>query len=329
MPAQVIQFNRPLMKDEEARPHPSEAGFIKLYRTLQDCPFAGRPEYMASWVHILMLASHKPRRTMVGNKPVSLQTGQFVSGRKALAERVGITEKQMRTILDFFVAEGMISKSSDRSGTVFTVCNYSNFQENKGQGGPTVLGQGRGQGRGQAKPSNDAACSETEAKERAKERANAGPTKRATTQEHNKSISNEIDNIYGSSDADSPSRKPTPKKTTLTYPDEFEWIWANRPRREGADPKRKALQACNARIKQGASWRELAEGVKRYREFCEAKGISNTEFVKQMASFFGPDEHFRNAWTVSTVQRPASTHSGTRSGPDWDDLTWANDLGGL
>lgn len=297
-----------------------DTGYIKLFRTLQDSAFSDRPEYMSAWVHILMLASHKPRQAMLGNKQVTLQVGQFISGRKALAERVGVTEKQMRGILSFFESEGMITKDPSRVGTIFTVCNYSIFQENKGQEGPTVLGQEKGQ----AKSSSDGGSSESGANQR----ANQGPTKRATTQEHNNiTIPNGID-IYASSGDEPVSKRPAPKKSASDYPKEFEWIWQNRPRREGSDPKRKAFQACRARIKQGATWRELAEGMKRYHRFCEAKGILNTEFTKTMAVFFGPDEHFRNDWSVHSTQQQSRSSSDSK-GPDWDDTSWANDLGGL
>ncbi len=316
--AQILQFNRPRMEHHEEASAP-DTGYIKLYRTLQDSAFSDRPEYFSAWVHILMLASHKSRKAMLGNKPVVLQAGQFISGRKALAERVGVTEKQMRGILDFFEAEGMITKDSSRAGTIFTVCNYSVFQDGKGHEGPTVSGQQKGQ----AKPSNDGACSGTGANEK----ANEGPSERATTQEHNITIPNGID-IYASSGDEPAPKRPVPKKSSPDYPKEFEWIWQNRPRREGSDPKRKAFQACNARIKQGATWKELAVGMKRYARYCEVKGILSTEFVKTMAAFFGPDEHFKNDWSVSAVQ-PATRAASAAKGPDWDDTTWAKDLGGL
>jgi len=285
------------MEERTADTEVASGGYIKLFRTLQDASFAARPEYMAAWVHILLLATHKPRRAMIGSKPVALTAGQFVSGRKALASAVGVTEKQMRGILDFFESEGMITRESSRMGTVFTVCKYSFFNEKEGQEGPTVSGQRKGQ----AQPSNGGASSESGANEK----ANKGPKERATTQEHN--IHKDTDVSFGSSAAEpTPQRKPAPRRTQLEYPKEFAWIWDNRPRREGSDPKRKAYQACNARIKQGATWRELAEGLKRYRTYCQTKGILNTEFVKQMATFFGPDEHYKNDWTVNHGSASAS-----------------------
>ena len=313
--AQILKFKRLDMDYED---HSElDCGYIKIYRSLQDSSFSNKPEYISAWLHILMLASHKSRKTMLGNSAIRLESGQFISGRKALAKRVGVTEKQMRSILSFFEAEGMIAKSSNRLGTIFTVNNYGIFQKNKGQKGPTVLGQPKGQ--------PEASKHEGYSESGANEKANKGPTERATTQEHNISISNDIDNIYASlSEVD--QRKIPTTKPSNDYPIEFEWIWKNRPKREGSDPKRKAFQACTARIKQGATWRELAEGMKRYHHYCETKGTLNTEFVKTMAVFFGPDDHFKNEWLVSSNPKTGN-HQG--KGPDWDDLTWANDLGGL
>lgn len=93
-----------------------------------------------------------------------------------------------------------------------------------------------------------------------------------------------------------PADKPPVKKD---YAEEFEWIWSNKPDREGANPKRKAYQACNARIKQGATWREMAEGMNRYKAYCQQTKIIGTRVVQQMATFFGPDEHFKNEWKIN------------------------------
>lgn len=160
-------------------------GYVKLYRSIEDAAFSSKPEYMSSWIHILLLATHKPRSSMLGSSPVNLKAGQFISGRKALAERVGVSEKQMRTVLSFFEKEGMITKESSRQGTIFTVCNYSIFNEKRGQRRANEMGQQTGQQIGQAEASSGEALVEYKANNKASERANEGPTGRATTQEHN------------------------------------------------------------------------------------------------------------------------------------------------
>lgn len=320
--AQIIQFNRPRMEHEEASA--PDAGYIKLFRTLQDSAFSDRPEYFSAWVHILMLASHKPRKAMLGNKPVMLEAGQFISGRNALADRVGVSPQTMRTILSHFESEGMIVRDSSRQGTVFTVMNYGLYQGEKAekinQRPPTQINQRSTK----LETIDSGACSDSESGQS----TNDQPTESTTTQEHNNTIPNGID-TYASFGDEASCQKTSADKPSPEYPNEFEWIWQHRPRREGSDPKRKAFQACNARIKQGATWRELAEGMKRYRRFCEAKGILNTEFTKTMAVFFGPDEHFKNDWAVVAAAGNTPTTGAKAKSPDWDDTSWAEDLGGL
>jgi hypothetical protein len=97
------------------------------------------------------------------------------------------------------------------------------------------------------------------------------------------------------------------------YSDEFEWLWKHKPGRIGANPKKKAYSACKARIKSGSSWREMAEGMKRYTVHCQSEGKLNTQYVMQMATFFGPDEHFKEQWSVQqpqAYQAPGSEQTG-------------------
>lgn len=98
-----------------------------------------------------------------------------------------------------------------------------------------------------------------------------------------------------------------------SYPDEFEWLWKHKPGRIGANPKKKAYSACKARLKSGSSWREMAEGMKRYTVHCQSEGKLNTQYVMQMATFFGPDEHFKEQWSVQqpqAYQAPGSEQTG-------------------
>jgi len=101
-------------------------------------------------------------------------------------------------------------------------------------------------------------------------------------------------------------------KGSAPYPDEFEWVWKNKPQRIGANPKRKAYNACRARLKEGATWRELAEGMKRYSEHCKTEQKLNSQYVMQLATFFGPDEHFKEQWqTQQKAQEGAQAENPT------------------
>lgn len=98
-------------------------------------------------------------------------------------------------------------------------------------------------------------------------------------------------------------QEPTPESARevtepLLYPVQFERSWTVYPLRIGGNPKLKAFKAWSARLQGGVSAEEIHAGVERYRAYCEAARKIGTEYVKQAATFFGPDEHYLEAWTL-------------------------------
>ena len=93
--------------------------------------------------------------------------------------------------------------------------------------------------------------------------------------------------------------------TAYQYPEVFEQIWRAYPKRAGGNGKQKAYHAMRGRSV-GMSREEEAfyyankvfNGVHRYAKFCDATGKTGTEFVMQAATFFGPDKHYENDWTI-------------------------------
>lgn len=82
-----------------------------------------------------------------------------------------------------------------------------------------------------------------------------------------------------------------------TYSKAFEAVWKTYPKRgEGNNPKKTAYRAYKARLAEGITDAELAEGVARYAAHIRAKGILGTKFVMQAATFFGPDHRFREEY---------------------------------
>lgn len=82
------------------------------------------------------------------------------------------------------------------------------------------------------------------------------------------------------------------------YPEEFELAWKQYPKRNGSNPKAKAYKAWCARLKEGHSVQEMAEGAKRYAEWAKTENKIGTGFVQQGATFFGPSKSFLEEWGV-------------------------------
>uniref|UniRef100_C5CJN0 DUF1376 domain-containing protein n=1 Tax=Variovorax paradoxus (strain S110) TaxID=543728 RepID=C5CJN0_VARPS len=93
--------------------------------------------------------------------------------------------------------------------------------------------------------------------------------------------------------------------TESKYPAEFDAVWQAYPDRPGRS-KADACKAWKARRKEGVTAEALMAGVERYAAYCRA---CKTEpgFIKQPTTFFGPGEHYLNAWTA-----PAPATPGTR-----------------
>ena len=323
--AQVIQLDERRINVVETTP---ESGYIKAYRRLQEESFYQCPIRKSIWLHLLLNATHKPFVTKLGAKSVLLKPGQLITGRKQILQQcfdqrfVKVTEEHVRGALNFFKNEGMIEIETSRTGSIISIVKWAKYQGEKGDFEqcltPQRIPQAIPQDEKAPKASNGAAYSEYEAEPI----PNTIPDELPTKQEYN--IKHSSSKYIGSSDDEPNEQKSSAqqsKKSPIDYPDEFEWIWKNRPRRAGSDPKSKALKACKARIKSGRTWRELAEGVKRYHAYCEATDKLDTEFTMQMATFFGPDEHFLNDFAI-----PEKPEAKFKRNLDWDDTSWGDNI---
>ncbi|WP_206462036.1 helix-turn-helix domain-containing protein [Enterobacter asburiae] len=93
------------------------------------------------------------------------------------------------------------------------------------------------------------------------------------------------------------------------YSNEFEQAWQAYPKRAGGNSKAAAWKAWKARIKDGVTTVAMLAGVDRYAAYVRATGSAGTQYVKQAATFFGPDRHFDESW-----QAPAVAVSGRSGG---------------
>ncbi|HEO9916644.1 DNA-binding protein [Enterobacteriaceae bacterium A-F18] len=116
-------------------------------------------------------------------------------------------------------------------------------------------------------------------------------------------ITSENTNTGASADASAPA---CPAKQD--YSPEFETAWQVYPKRAGGNSKAAAFKAWKARLKDGVKPETMLAGVKRYAAYARATGSTGTQFVKQAATFFGPDRHFDESW-----QAPSAPGGGRRN----------------
>ena len=121
-------------------------------------------------------------------------------------------------------------------------------------------------------------------------------------QETTQKINTENKYLGASAEADTPK-----VKSSTDYSPAFEEAWQAYPKRSGGNNKLSAFKAWNARIKQGVKPETMLAGVKRYAAFMASEGKIGTSFVKQAATFFGPDKHFDEPWLVETQENKVPT----------------------
>lgn len=102
------------------------------------------------------------------------------------------------------------------------------------------------------------------------------------------------------SEKDTTAGKPPNRVSRENPPDWLLDFKLAYPARAGDQGWRKAVKAANARISEGHTTEEFIAGAKRYHAHMHALGKVGTEFVKQAATFLGPDKHFLEPWPVPT-----------------------------
>ena len=113
--------------------------------------------------------------------------------------------------------------------------------------------------------------------------------------EHLERLENKLDKLLE-------AKKRKPRASVVEYDEFFEETWLCLPRRIGGNPKRKAYSAYRKRLKDHGDDEKFAiyDGVMRYKHFCDETGKSHTEYVMQAATFFGPDKHYLEDFTIPT-----------------------------
>jgi|SRR6267154_263408 len=88
-------------------------------------------------------------------------------------------------------------------------------------------------------------------------------------------------------------KAPTRK---ITADADFEKFWNLYPKRPGAN-KTQAQKAWDARLNTDVAIEDMLRGADRYRRYCETMNVE-PQYIKQAATFLGPDKHFMNDWTA-------------------------------
>jgi len=103
-------------------------GWIKLWRALLHSAIIKKPTYLHLWIIILLMASHRKSKVIISGRTYHLEPGQFITGRKKLAQISGIHESTVQRILNFLKSGHFIEQQTFSKFRIITVKNWDKFQ---------------------------------------------------------------------------------------------------------------------------------------------------------------------------------------------------------
>jgi hypothetical protein len=103
-------------------------GYIKLHRKLLDNPYSHKPNFMALWVTLLLLANHKENKFMWNGKVLIIKEGQFITGRKELSKQTGIPATTIERILETLENGHQIGQQKTTKYRLITIVNWTEHQ---------------------------------------------------------------------------------------------------------------------------------------------------------------------------------------------------------
>ena len=104
-------------------------GYVLVWRKIQDSGLMQIPNTLAVFLHLLFSATHKDIKVGTPHGVIELKRGQYISGRKKLAEELEQSERQIRTSLDRLVELEILTIKSTTRYSIYTIENYGLYQD--------------------------------------------------------------------------------------------------------------------------------------------------------------------------------------------------------
>lgn len=107
------------------------------------------------------------------------------------------------------------------------------------------------------------------------------------------------------------------QRKKVDYSDDFLAAWAiYPPRGEHPNPKKAAYQAWRSRLKEGLTVETLTACTQEYARYCKRAAKTGTESVMMAATFYGPNERWRDFLPKVVPSKGGDEHGLAKSESD-------------
>jgi hypothetical protein len=103
-------------------------GYIRLWRKALDDGWLQNPPLWSFWTWVLLKATHRTIAVRVGFQQVTLQPGQLIFGRQMAARELRLSEKTIRSCLEFLKKSGSLTIASTNKFSILTIVNWGLYQ---------------------------------------------------------------------------------------------------------------------------------------------------------------------------------------------------------
>ena len=103
-------------------------GYVKLWRRLEDNPLFLDPDALALWIRMLLKATHKPMDGFFNGQRITLQPGQFISGRNRMATESGVQSDKVGRLWRRMVSAQQITQQNDNRSSLISITKWENYQ---------------------------------------------------------------------------------------------------------------------------------------------------------------------------------------------------------
>jgi len=107
-------------------------GWISLHRSIQEHWLYQERRVFSkyeAWIDMIMMASHKDNRFLLGKELVEVKRGSFITSELKLMDRWRWSKAKVRNFLNLLEEDKMILKKSDKKKTTLTIVNYNDYQD--------------------------------------------------------------------------------------------------------------------------------------------------------------------------------------------------------